>query len=66
MKAFIRKEVFQMNHLKQIAAKLDKYGLDGMLIMSDPGGILCHRLPRRGRCGGDQSREPLFYRFPLH
>ena len=26
-----------MNHLKQIAAKLDEYGLDGMLIMSDPG-----------------------------
>ncbi|WP_297213549.1 M24 family metallopeptidase [uncultured Flavonifractor sp.] len=26
-----------MNHLKQIAAKLDEYGLDGMLILSDPG-----------------------------
>ena len=26
-----------MNHLKQIAAKLDEYGLDAMLILSDPG-----------------------------
>lgn len=26
-----------MNHLKQIAAKLDEYGLDAMLLSSDPG-----------------------------
>ena len=26
-----------MNHLKQIAAQLDEYGLDAMLILSDPG-----------------------------
>lgn len=26
-----------MNHLKQIAAKLDEYGLDAMLVLSDPG-----------------------------
>ena len=26
-----------MNHLKQIAAKLDEHGLDAMLILSDPG-----------------------------
>lgn len=32
-----RKEVIIMNHLKQIAAKLDEYGIDAMLVSSEPG-----------------------------
>ena len=26
-----------MNHLKQIAARLDEYGIDAMLVSSEPG-----------------------------
>lgn len=32
-----RKEVIYVNHLKQIADKLDEYGLDAMLVSSEPG-----------------------------
>lgn len=55
-----------MNHLKQIAAGLDEYGLDAMLVTSAPGEFYAVGFHGEGAVVVTSGECPLLYRFPLY